>query len=238
MSKELCFEAENATKMRSNSHLWFELRYGRITASILHEAANCNTEDGSLVQRITGASKVYDTKEMERGRCLEKEVLKKVEKIVGQKLKNCGLFLMPNYPILGASPDAMGNDFIVEVKCPNSDKAISRFPSKGKVASKCKAQINLQILATNTKKGLFCVADPDFENNRKVTTVWVDYDKDYTTAVTEQAISFWKKNIYCAWRFIKAATIRTTMYGMMLWFKVECGSKSENSRSLLITRST
>lgn len=49
------------------------MRYGRITASILHEAAHCKTENESLVQRITGAAKVHDTYAIERGRIFEKK---------------------------------------------------------------------------------------------------------------------------------------------------------------------
>lgn len=45
------------------------------------------------------------------------------------------------------------------------------------------------------KKGLFCVADPNFENNKKITTVWLTYDEQFLSII-EKAIEFWKHNIF------------------------------------------
>jgi YqaJ-like viral recombinase domain len=40
------------------------------------------------------------------------------------KVDPCGLFVDPEYPYLGASPDGLvGDDYIVEVKCPASAQA-------------------------------------------------------------------------------------------------------------------
>ena len=43
--------------------------------------------------------------------------------------------------------------------------------------------------------GLFCVADPLFEQNKKITTVWLAYDANFSTTI-KQAIHFWKQNIF------------------------------------------
>ncbi|KAJ8974210.1 hypothetical protein NQ317_000843 [Molorchus minor] len=112
-------EAETATKGQSHSPVWHELRFARITASKLYEAAHCNTYDGTLVETIIGAYKLKDTVAMKRGRALEKHVLNVVQKKVGLKFKNSGLFLLPNCPILGASPDGISDNFVVEIKCPS-----------------------------------------------------------------------------------------------------------------------
>lgn len=106
MTYELCQEAEIKTRDQSNNVLWYELRYGRITASKLYEAAHCKTNDGSFVHTVIGAAKVFDTKEMQRGRILEEKVLEVAVKQLKTSYRDSGFVLQPRYPILGASPDA------------------------------------------------------------------------------------------------------------------------------------
>lgn len=55
-------------------------RYGRITGSTLHEAAHCKTKIGSLLNRIMGEHSKFTSIAMDRGKKLEKEVLKVVSK--------------------------------------------------------------------------------------------------------------------------------------------------------------
>ena len=49
---------------------------------------------------------------MERGRRLELEILKILEENLQTRLHRTGLLLNPNFPIIGASPDAIGEDFV------------------------------------------------------------------------------------------------------------------------------
>ena len=63
-----------------------------------------------------------------------------------------------------------------------------------------KAQINLQMLATGTKRRLFCVADPNLENNSQFTCLWIKYDNNYTNAVVKRTKKFWKENIFPGFR--------------------------------------
>lgn len=53
---------------------------------------------------------------MERGKRLEGEVLKEVEKKTKQKFKRSGLILHPSLPIFGASPDGINETSVVEIK--------------------------------------------------------------------------------------------------------------------------
>lgn len=54
----------------------------------------------------------------------------------------------------------------------------------------------LQMLATGTTKGLFCIADPAFETNEKVTIIKLNYDAQYIHTIIDKAIDFWKGNIF------------------------------------------
>ncbi|XP_011884086.1 PREDICTED: uncharacterized protein LOC105571227 [Vollenhovia emeryi] len=195
ISEELCEQAEIMTRNQSNEHLWFELRYGRITASKIYEAARCKTSDGSLVNEIIGASKVFESKEMKRGKELERKILLQVQKILGLRYRTCGFYLIPGHPVIGGSPDAVGDDFTLEVKAPATLKGYNRFLPEGSISAKCKAQMYLQMYCTKKKKGLFCVADPEFEKNKKVTTIWLFYDENFTMII-ERAIQFWINNIF------------------------------------------
>jgi len=73
MDVKSCKEVAKNTINQSESTLWKELRYGRITASRIYEISHCKTPQGSLVEQIIGAFKIRDTNAMERGRRLEQK---------------------------------------------------------------------------------------------------------------------------------------------------------------------
>lgn len=146
MTVNLCSEAVIKTTEQSASSLWFDLRFGRITASKIYDAAHCKKSDGSFVNQVLGVTKVPVTEAMLRGRKLEEEVLEGVEKKLNIKFKRVGLQLKPRYPIFGASPDGITEDYVVEIKCPQSEKNISNYLTKNKqITAKYKAQVQLQM---------------------------------------------------------------------------------------------
>lgn len=116
-------KVEEATREQHKSSLWYELRYGRVTASRAFEFSRCKTTDGTLISLIMGG-KIPDTWAMKRGRMLENEVRQTVSSILGKKMKKCGLMLCKNYPIIAVSPDGICDDNIIEIKCPTSVKNI------------------------------------------------------------------------------------------------------------------
>lgn len=59
-------KVEELTREQSNSALWLELRYGRVTASRTFEVSRCKTSDGTLIALILGG-KIPDTQSMKRG---------------------------------------------------------------------------------------------------------------------------------------------------------------------------
>lgn len=188
-----CNKAEERSRNQAKSYLWHSLRYGRVTASRLYEAAHCITDNGSLCESILGARKVKDTVAMRRGRNLEKEVLKEV---LGNENLSCGIFILPELPFFGASPDAITDEFVVEVKCPMKEENVCKYLKNGVIGKKFEAQILLQMKLTGRKKGLFCVASPNFEENHHVDKVFVEYNENVLNDIMEQAKRFWLKNIY------------------------------------------
>lgn len=187
-------EIENSTKKQAESTLWHSLRQGRITASKIYEACHCSTLNGSLVEQILGGYKVYDTKAMKRGKSLEKPVIRVLERKLGAKIEECGLFVINLF--CGASPDGVANDFIVEVKCPSSAKTTQNYIKNGKIHEKFLSQCQLQMLATGYKKCAFCIASPDFEKNKEVLVTWVEFDAAYANNLLNKAEDFWRNAIY------------------------------------------
>lgn len=196
ITAQLCQEAEVATRDQSKTVLWHELRFMRITASKIYAVAHCKTPDGSLVEQLLGAAKVKDTAAIARGRALETKVLRVLEDHLGTKLKKSGLIILNNNPVFGASPDGIADDFIVEIKCPINNKSLKRYIDNNLVAPAYKAQMDLQMFAANKTKGVFCVADPNFETTNKIITVWIDLDKDNLNQLMNDSLCFWKQHVF------------------------------------------
>lgn len=193
-------DIENASELsydQSETSSWYELRYGRITASKLYDAAACKTADGVLTKQIMGVAKTFQSAQMKRGIDLEKLVIVELEKQFSINVKRSGFIVLKKYGILGASPDGVTEDSVIEIKCPASESAVSRYiTSSGEVTKRFQAQINLQMLAKKVTRGIFCVAAPDFETSKKITAVQVKYDSEFTEHIINSAIEFWKSNIF------------------------------------------
>ena len=83
-------------------------------------------------------------------------------------------------PIFGSSPDGLSDEYVIEVKCPTNEKTVTNYLRSNVPAPKVKAQIRLQMHFAYKKKGLLCVAHPDFETSRTVDIVAVQYDCTYS----------------------------------------------------------
>ncbi|GLV33432.1 uncharacterized protein CBL_20171 [Carabus blaptoides fortunei] len=203
MTEELCVEACIQIQEQHKNKLWFKLRYSRVTASKVYDVAHCRKIDGVIVEQILGVYKVRDTVALERGRILENEVLKVVEQTTKLKFKQSGLVLSKIHPIFGASPDAISEEYVAEIKCPSSEKAKKRYSTQtNKITAKFNAQVQLKMHMYKKNKALFCIADPEFEKNNKITIITVDYDKSYIEGLMKKAELFWIK--YVLPRMLKA----------------------------------
>ncbi|CAH0577783.1 unnamed protein product [Chrysodeixis includens] len=188
-------DIEESTKEQNKNSLWYEMRYGRITASKAHEASVCHKPDGSLVATIMGAT-LPDTAAMKRGRNLELSVRKTVSNKLKTKIISCGLYVCREYPMIAASPDGLLKDAVIEIKCPTKTKTKGSYIKNGIITPKCMAQVQLQMFATGFKKCYFCIADSDYEKTKNVDITTVTYDSDYVNQLIEKLALFWKTNIY------------------------------------------
>ncbi|GBO08675.1 hypothetical protein AVEN_13645-1 [Araneus ventricosus] len=133
---------------QADSPLWHELRYGRITASKVHAAIQCNILEGCLAESILGA-KFKVTKAMKRGQLLEGKVIKKLQKNK-QISQAMWISVKCAESLFWCFPDASSDDFIVEVKCPMSESTMTKYFKDGVPADKHLAQMQLQMQQYNT----------------------------------------------------------------------------------------
>ncbi|XP_028176894.1 uncharacterized protein LOC114364791 [Ostrinia furnacalis] len=196
ITNSLITKVEEETRGQSNSPLWFELRYGRVTASRAYEISRCKTTDGTLISLILGG-KIPDTPSMKRGRVLEDEVRKVVECKIGQKIRRCGLLLSSEYPVLAGSPDGIFEGGIIEIKCPLNEKTYKNYVKNGSATEKYNAQMQIQMFLSQKKNCFYCVADPNFSSNKKVEIINVSFDFEYVdNLIKNNLLHFWKTNIF------------------------------------------
>ncbi|KAK4887248.1 hypothetical protein RN001_003519 [Aquatica leii] len=72
-------------------------------------------------------SKKFNSLAMSRGRNLEHDVLCEVEKMLKCKGEKCGFTILKNFGIIGASPDGITKDAVIEVKYPISNKTFMNY---------------------------------------------------------------------------------------------------------------
>ncbi|CAG9793231.1 unnamed protein product [Diatraea saccharalis] len=186
---------EEVTRDQSSSSLWHELRFGRITASKAYEVKKCKTRDGALISLIMGGT-IPETPAIKRGRILENKVRGTVEKILKKKIRRCGLFISQQFPMIAGSPDGIGEQFLIEIKCPFNENTIKNYIQNGKPSSKCYDQMQIQMYVCGYKKCFFCIADINFQSNNKVNIISVDYNEEYVETLLQSLLLFWKTNIY------------------------------------------
>lgn len=197
LPNDLLTEIETKTRNQSKSSYWYELRYGRVTASRIHEVCHCKTADGSLVAAILGASKFKGNWATKRGISLENDVISQLAKETGQTFNKSGFLVNEKYPFFGASPDAVSGTHVVEVKCPAKKSTVSKYIlADGSVNRRFYAQLQTQMFLANKKKGFFCVADPDFESNHKITFHEFSLDNKFCKDSLKKAKAFWVKHIF------------------------------------------
>lgn len=192
---DILIKAEQNTRDQAESNLWHELRFARITASKAYEVSKCQTSDGALVGLIMGG-KMPDTPAIKRGRVLEQKVLEVVREKLNKEIQRCGLFISKNFPMIAGSPDGIGQDFIIEIKCPFSEETYKNYIYNGRPTKKFYSQMQIQMYVCGIKKCYFCVANSKFQSNNEVEIIYVEYDKAYIKSLMETLVIFWKTHIY------------------------------------------
>lgn len=128
---------ERETRGQSSNDLWKTLRKGRITASNFYRVMTKmetvrkkpTTDCSVLIKSLLNPPFLGYMPQIQTGLALEKDAVQEVIMLLSQTHKDisyhdCGLFLHPDHPFLGASPDGILTckccpPRLLEIKCPS-----------------------------------------------------------------------------------------------------------------------
>lgn len=136
MNSEECVALQRVDQSDEESSQWMIARYGRITASKMYEVSLCNTLEGSLVETILGGTPCINTTAMRRGKALEVQLVKAVEKFRTFTIQKCGILLSSDFPIFGASTGGIFIEECVGVKCSAKQSFIKSYIIDNKITVK------------------------------------------------------------------------------------------------------
>ncbi|KAL0840686.1 hypothetical protein ABMA28_015880 [Loxostege sticticalis] len=112
---------QKSTILQSECGEWMELRRSLLTASNFGRIIK-RREDTSCVnivkELLYKSSHLRNVSSIKHGRDSEKIALEQLSTQINKEIKKCGLFIDQDLPFLGATPDGLCEDQIVEVKCP------------------------------------------------------------------------------------------------------------------------
>ncbi|XP_055954702.1 uncharacterized protein LOC130010736 [Patella vulgata] len=131
VTKEESDNCEMDTRSQSKNKKWFSFRAGRITASKIRSVYHTKIENPSksLIKDICyPSSKVFSSKPTKWGCDHDSTAKQHYVKFMMQHhdnfvLEESGFVINPEYPFMGATPDAIGccdccGPILVEIKCP------------------------------------------------------------------------------------------------------------------------
>ncbi len=124
---------EETTKNQSYSAPWFAARKFRLTASYFGEI--CKMTEARDLQSLCStlySSRPLRTEAIQYGKIHEKSAIRKFQDTHHKEVTPCGLFVDPQVPFLGASPDGCtdGGESLIEMKCPFRAKDSMIVPGK------------------------------------------------------------------------------------------------------------
>ncbi|XP_048481126.1 uncharacterized protein LOC119691926 isoform X1 [Plutella xylostella] len=188
-------DIEQRTILQSQSGEWLEFRRSMLTASNfgkiikMRPDTSCANTVKQLLYKIS-----IDAESIQHGNENEKTALDQLAAQEAIDIRPCGLFIDPDIPYLGATPDGLcGDDIIVEVKCPITafkmgiDEAIAKkkvnFWTKDKsgklTINKSHVwfyQIQGQLHVTRREKCLFAVW---YSSKEPLKIEWIERDDDF-----------------------------------------------------------
>ncbi|KAI5634747.1 yqaJ-like viral recombinase domain-containing protein [Phthorimaea operculella] len=118
---------ERNTILQRDSSEWLEIRKNLITASNFGPVCKRqkSKDTAPLVKNILYKSNISHVASIAHGIENEQQALQKIQQQENVSIEPCGLFIDKDFPFIGATPDGLiGNDVLVEVKCPFSASKI------------------------------------------------------------------------------------------------------------------
>lgn len=193
-------------KVEQRSPEWYAARLGKVTASRIADimakiksgpsASRKNYMAELLCERLTGQpSESYQSPAMSRGTELEDEARVAFEEHEFIAVSKCGFFDSPDIPMAGASPDGLiGDDGLVEIKCPNTSTHIDNLLSGiDKIDKKYVYQMQWQMSCTERKYCYFVSYDNRMPEHLRLCIYKVERDEKMIEEIKVEVIQFLKE---------------------------------------------
>jgi len=189
--------------MEQGSEAWKAMRLGKVTASKMKDLMS-NGRGSALskmsetymmdliAERLTGESKpFFENDAMKWGTATEPQARAMFELREGLEVETVAFIEYDDY--VGMSPDGLiGNDGLIEIKCPNTSTQIKRALSDD-YAADYKDQIQMQLWVSNRKYCYFLSFDPRLDCAAGYLLQKVERDEEYILKMTEKTLTFVNK---------------------------------------------
>lgn len=173
--------------IEQNTPEWHQARCGSLGASAVHEAlaktktgwgaGRANAKARIVLERLTGTpQESFTNAAMQWGHDQEDNAANAYAFLTGNEVQVCGIYKHPSIEGTHASPDRLvGEEGLVEIKCPNSATHLDTLLSK-KVPAKYITQMQWQMAVTGRKWCDFVSYDPRFPEQHQVFVQRVERD--------------------------------------------------------------
>ena len=184
--------------MEQRTEEWYQARLGKVTASKV--AAVLAKKDSAtryynltyiVIERLTVKQQEFYTNEaMQWGTDTEPQARMAYEAHSNNLVDEFGFIDHPTIANFGCSPDGViGEDGLIEIKCPNSKTHLSTLLSK-KAPSKYIPQMQTQMAVMNRQWCDFVSFDPRLPEELQLFVVRVNRDDEYIAKLEEEVIAF------------------------------------------------
>lgn len=193
---------DNIIMVEQGSPEWFEQRLGRLTASNfgtlmtlprsrkdrelgLMSQSTRSYLIGKVSEVLTGTSKnITSTKALEWGSATEDEARSIYELDRMVEVKQVGFAVLNTNPIIGGSPDGLvGEDGMIEIKCPDSD-TFTGYLLGDSIVKNYMAQIQGNLWILDRKWCDFIVYDPRVvREDLRLKIIRVERDEEYIAKI-------------------------------------------------------
>ena len=187
--------------MIQGSDEWFAARLGKVTASRIADlmartktgwgAGRANYMAELLCERLTGqTSERFTNAAMQWGTDTEPQARAMYALETGSTVVECGFFDHPVIVMTGASPDGLvGDDGLVEIKCPNSATHIATLRGEP-IADKYVKQMQWQMACTGRKWCDFVSYDPRMPVHLRLYKRRVERDDALISSLKKEVMAF------------------------------------------------
>lgn len=195
---------------------WFNARLGKVTASRISDVLSKgkgsapsvtrnNYKTQLLVERLTGLpAETYTNAAMQWGIDNEPAARDAYEFMEGSNIELVGFIQHPTIEMAGASPDGLiGDDGLIEIKCPNSTTHIETIYSKD-IDNKYIRQMQWQMACTGRAWCDFVSYDPRYPMNLRLFVKRV-FRNDEMIAEMEAAVLEFLEEVSASVEFLEAA---------------------------------